>query len=203
MAPLVVPLVLLSLLVSVVLSVNNTYVSTPGIAIRSPLPDTKLIEENSYLVLDLATGTFYLNISTYFSGPGYSGNLPTATAIGQVTFQEPGVMMFSYINQNSSYCQQARSTPSLCGDPSYLQQITDGLFAFGTFPSAGNVQTLTLEAYSSNPNPNPNGPLNWLGAYQAVTYSCVGTCASLNAQVPPAPIPSNDSFAVRRFLQVG
>lgn len=179
-------------------AVNSTYVSCPHIPIASLLPNSKLIADCSYLIIDPDNGLFYLNLTSYFSDANSASDLPVATAIGQVTFQLPGVIMFSYPGQNSSYCQQARSSPSLCGDPAYLLEITDGLFAFGTHPSTGNVQTLTLEAYSSNPNPDPSGPMNWLAASQAITYTCVGTCASLNAQVPPAPLPANGSFIVRR-----
>lgn len=156
------------------LAANSTYYATPGMSIRSPLPNSKLILDSSYLILDLTNGLFYLNVSTYFSNGQTSGDLPVATVIGSLTFQSPGEMLFSYINENSSYCQQARSAPSLCGSPSYLQQLTNGPFTFGAFPSSGNVQRLTLESSTSNPNPNPLGPINFLGAFQPITYTCIG-----------------------------
>jgi hypothetical protein len=195
MSPLV-PLLLL-LFSSVAYSVNSTYVSTPGIAIRSPLPNSKLILDISYLILDPDAGLFYLNVSSYFSDGTVSGDLPVATAIGNLAFQSPGVILFSYPSENSSYCQQARSSPSLCGSPAYLQQITNGEFTFGAHPSTGAVTTLTIESSTSNPNPNPLGPLNFLGAYQAITYSCVGVCEELQSQVPQ---PESINVTVRRSL---
>jgi hypothetical protein len=187
---------LLSLLVGLSVAVNSTYYACPGMAIRSPLPNSKLIADCTYLNLDLDNGLFYLNLTSYFSNGQTSGDLPVATAIGNLAFQAPGIMMFSYPSQNSSYCQQARSSPSLCGDPAYLQQLTDGPFYFGAHPSSGNVQTLTIQSTSSNPNPNPLGPINFLGAFQPITYTCIGTCAELQGQVP---LPENVSYVVRRL----
>ena len=140
-------------------------------------------------------------ISSYYKSETSSGDLPVATLVGTLTLQLPGLMLFSYENVNSSYCQQARSSPPLCP---YLQTLTEGPFVFGQYPASGSNGTLTslsIQSSTANPDPkNPYGTLNFLGAQEPITYTCVGTCASLNAQVPPAPLPANGSFTVCRLL---
>ena len=41
------------------------------------------------------------------------------------------------------------------------------------------------------------GPINFLGANQALTFVCSGTCEAFGGQVPPAPLPENATFDVR------
>lgn len=184
------------LAVNTCLAANSTLCAEPGIQILSPSgPQTYLIVDRTCFTYDLL-GNFYLNISTYYKSQTISGDLPVATLVGTLTFQQPGLILFSYENDNTSYCIQARSSPPLCP---YLQTLTEGPFVFGAYPETGNIERLTIQSSTANPNPkNPSGPLNFLGATQPITFTCSGTCASLGDQVPPAPLPQNGSFSVRR-----
>jgi hypothetical protein len=184
-------LCLLSLLVGLSLAVNSTYSATPGISIRPPIPNTKLILDASHLILDLDAGLFYLNVSTYFSDGTTTGDLPVATATGSVMFQEGGIILFA-----PTSCIQARSYPSLCIDAiPYLLQLINGPFIFGASPPSGNVEELVIQSTTSNPN--PLGPINFLGATQPIIYTCIGTCAELQSQVPTQ---QNVSYTVCRSL---
>lgn len=191
MSPLV-PLLLL-LLFGSCYAVNSTYSATPGIYIRPLFVNSKLTLDATYLILDLDAGLFYLNVSTYYVDQNSSGDLPVATATGSVMFQNAGEILFA-----PTSCIQARSSPSLCDQANpYLLQLINGPFTFGTQPSTGNVQKLTIQSTTGNPNPNPLGPINFLGAFQPIEYTCSGSCASLNAQVPT---PENVSYTVCRSL---
>ena len=70
-------------------------------------------------------------------------------------------------------------------------------YEFGAIPSSGNTVQLTLEADSTYVDPITNGPINFLGANQALTFACAGTCEPFGASVPPAPMPATANFTVR------
>lgn len=184
----------LLLLVGFCLATNSTLCSSPNIHILSPSgPPTYLLLNRTCFIYDLEEGKFYTNLTTSYVNSGISKVLPVAWLSGDLLFQAPALMLLSYDNTNSSYCSQAISAPPLCP---FLQTLTEGPFVFGTFPRSGNVQHLSIEASTSNPNPkNPYGPLNFLGANQAITYTCVGTCEELQSQVP---LPENVTYMVRR-----
>lgn len=183
-------LLLVSLFVATSVAVNSTYSATPNKPILPVFANTKLTLDSSYLILDLDAGLFYLNVSTLYENLPVSKELPVATATGYVSFQQGGIIMFT-----PTACIQARSAPSLCDDPNpFLFQLINGPFYFGTVPSTGNVDELTIQSTTSNPNPNPLGPINFLGATQPIAYTCSGTCASLNDQVPQ---PSTLNVTVR------
>lgn len=178
---------------------NSTYtLASPGVFIRPVLPNTKLELLNSNLTVDLDAGRFYQTVSTYYAGSDRAGTLPLVTLVGYISFNMQGKVLFSFPSTTELYCQQAISSPSLCP---YLQQLVANVpYVFGAIPSSGNTVQLTLEADSTYEDPITNGPINFLGANQALTFVCSGTCAPFGSAVPPAPMAANASFTVRRRL---
>jgi len=178
---------------------NSTYtLASPRVFIRPPLPNTKLELLGSNLTVDLDAGRFYQTVSTYYAGNDRAGSLPLVTLVGYISFNMEGKVLFSFPSATELYCQQAISSPSLCP---YLQQLVANVpYVFGAIPSSGNTEQLTLEADSTYVDPLTNGPINFLGANQALTFVCAGTCEPFGASVPPAPMPENATFDVRAPL---
>lgn len=197
--PLLCVLAGLFLLVGPAAAANSTYtLASPRVFIRPPLPNTKLELLGSNLTVDLDAGRFYQTVSTYFAGNDRAGSLPLVTLVGYISFNIEGKVLFSFPSATELYCQQAISSPSLCP---YLQQLVANVpYVFGAIPSSGNTEQLTLEADSTYVDPITNGPINFLGANQALAFACAGTCEPFGGGVPPAPMPANASFTVRRRL---
>lgn len=180
---------------------NSTYtLASPRVFIRPPLPNTKLELLGSNLTVDLDAGRFYQTVATYYAGNDRAGSLPLVTLVGYISFNIKGNVLFSFPSATELYCQQAISSPSLCP---YLQQLVANVpYEFGAIPSSGNTVELTLEADSTYVDPITNGPINFLGANQALTFTCAGTCEPFGGGVPPAPLPEEVVLEVRRrYLQ--
>ena len=175
---------------------NSTYtLASPRVFIRPPLPNTKLELLGSNLTVDLEGGRFYQTVDNYFASNDRTGSLPRVTLVGYVSFNQQGKVIFSFPSTTELYCQQAISSPSLCP---YLQQLVSNVpYVFGAIPSSGNTQELTLMADDTYIDPITNGPINFLGANQALTFVCSGTCEPFGGQVPPAPLPDNITADVR------
>lgn len=191
-------LLLLSLLICICLAQNSTYVAVPGVPIRTFLPNTKLNWLNSTLNLDLTNGISYLQ--TYITGynsTGYPVLFPKVTLVSDVTFGSSGTITFSYPDEGTAHCQQALSAPPLCP---YLVPLTTGTFTFGAKPNDLVSPTLKLTISQSNAVFDPATGLlrNFMGAQDAITFHCVGSCAPLGPQVPPIQISGNASLNVRR-----
>ncbi len=188
----------LMLLLPLCLAANSTFVSTAVLFIRPMTSNSKLeLDGTTKLIMDLEGGLFYLEATTYYSSPSFTGMLPTAHANGDLSFTEKGEILFSYRGKGGIYCIEApppSGGPSLCP---YLQQLTNGPFVFGSFPatSTTTITTLIIEASTTYVDPLTQLPMNFLGASQPITWACSGSCASLLPYVPPAPIPAG---SVRR-----
>lgn len=197
--PLLCVLAGLFLLVGPAAAANSTYtLASPRVFIRPPLPNTKLELLGSNLTVDLDAGRFYQTVSTYFASNERAGTLPTVTLVGYISFNLQGKVLFSFPSTTELYCQQSISSPSLCP---YLQQLVANVpYVFGAIPSSGNTVELTLSADATYIDPITNGPINFLGANQALTFACAGTCEEFGAGVPPAPMPENATVDVRAPL---
>lgn len=177
------------------LATNSTYSVSPTVFIRPPFPNTKLILTSSNLTVDPATGRFYLTVDTTYSSPQAVGVLPRATLIGTISWQQPGLVLFSFSGDTSDSCSQPlSSSPPLCP---YLQTLVNGPFYFGADPSTGATVVVTLEASTTYIDPVTNGASNFLGANIPLAYVCDGTCEEFGAEVPPSPLPANSSVTVR------
>lgn len=178
---------------------SDVYCSSPNVFISSPFLQTTLNLTTSCIVFNWTAGTFTLNGTTkYTKGEGGTTvSLPPVTISGNVYILSNQGIAFSYPAENSTYCSQSSySAPSLCP---FFQRISTGpwLVAYPYSPTVTTSFTITYTA----PTKNTNGwEYSFLGAEAPFTYTCIGTCSPISSQVPPAPIPSNDSFTVRRSV---
>lgn len=175
------------------LATNSTYAVSPDVFIQPPFVNSKLLLRASNLTVDPAAGRFYLTVdATYASSQG-AGVLPRATLVGSIAWQLPGLVLFSFAGDSDASCSQPLSSaPPLCP---YLQRLVNGPFYFGASPSSGATLVVTLEASNAGPS---SASVNFLGASIPLAYVCIGSCEPFGAQVPPAPLPQNASFTVRR-----
>lgn len=127
--------------------------------------------------------------------------LPPVQLYGNLSFTQQGYMQFSYPSTGSLYCLQARSAPDLCPG---MQTYTNGPFVFSASPSLAAPVILTIESNTLGiTDPLTGTPYNFFYAPQPISLQCTsGSCASLANVVPPAPLPQNGSFTVRRFLRL-
>lgn len=191
-------LLLIAALIGVAIAQNNTFTCNPSVFITPPLPSSKLLLTNLTLNLDLSAGRFYLDLQTTFSGPLMVGVLPLASLNGNVAFQAPGLIFFSFPDDGDSYCHQAStSSPSLCPD---IMRDASGPFVFAAHPSSPTVATTQLLISSStSPPPGLQTSLNFLGAQIPLTLTCSGTCQPIGSQVPSYQ-RENVTYTVCRFL---
>lgn len=188
-------LVLAFLAYHAALATNSTYSVSPTVFIRPPFPNSKLILTSSNLTVDPGAGKFYLTVDTTYSSPQAVGVLPRATLIGNIAWQQPGLVLFSFSGDTSASCFQAlSSSPPLCP---YLQSLVNGPFYFGASPSTGATVAVTLEASTTYIDPNTGVASNFLGANIPLAYVCIDTCEEFGAQVPPSPLPENLTVTVR------
>lgn len=181
-------------------AVNSTYTASPNLMLRPPFPNSKLLLVSTNFTVDPDAGRFVLTIDTSYSSPfprGAVGPLPRTTLIGSITWQLPGIVMFSFTGENSVSCQQATSSPPMCP---YLESLVDGPFVFGATPSTGATLGVVFQALTTYIDPITQKPRDFLGSYVPFYYVCVGSCEPFGAAVPPAPLPQNASFTVRREL---
>lgn len=211
-------LLLVALLVPAVLGAFSCYRATPAVYIKPYSQNTRLLLDELISCLDTTSGTFLINSTTYFSDASlteklvsyggdtsveifrqFAAQLPPVQLYGNLSFTEQGYMQFSYPNSSSLYCAQARSAPDLCP---LLQTYTNGPFVFSADPSLSAPVMLTIQASQLGyVDPVTGVPYNFFYAPQPISLQCTsGSCASLANVVPPAPLPPNPVFNVRRFL---
>jgi hypothetical protein len=198
------------------LAAFSCYRATPAVYIKPYSPNTRLLLDELISCLDTTAGTFLINSTTYFSDPSlteklrevpyggdvhifrqFAAQLPPVQLYGNLSFTQQGYMQFSYPNSSSLYCVQARSAPDLCP---LLQTYTNGPFVFSADPSLSAPVMLTIQASQLGyVDPVTGVPYNFFYAPQPISLQCTtGSCASLANVVPPAPLPQNASFTVRR-----
>lgn len=131
-----------------------------------------------------------------------TGPLPPVNLTGGLTFTQQGDISFSYLNENATACLQARSSPPLCP---FMQGQTSGPYEFSAWPISGATQNLAIQTSGWYYNPFTGTARNFLGAFYAFEFVCVGSCASIYNAVPSssASLPANGSFTVcHRYIEV-
>lgn len=194
---------LLLCLLPAVFAAFSVYRATPNVFIKPPFPNTKLLVDELVVALDTDAGLFYINSTEYYSDSNTAHELPFTLLYGNLSFTEEGYIQFSYPNRSALYCVQARSSPSMCdfNGGFNLQSYTDGPFVFSAAPSLAAPVVLVIQTSSMYVDPSTGSPYNFFYAPQGISLTCTsGTCASLANVVPPAPLPEDATFTVRRRL---
>lgn len=193
-------LVLLAALLACCLAQNSTFHAQPFVFITQPFPQTsKLQLKNAFLMIDFAGGNFYMNATLFYQDQSGPRDLHPVYLGGYIYFQNPGVIEFDYSAVNCSTCcrEAAVNAPPMCP---YMEKLTGGSFTFGAYPSVGLTQRLDIKTSSTLVDPNTGLLMNFFGALEPFSWTCVGVCADINLAVPPVKIAANLNLTVRRAL---
>lgn len=190
----------LLLLVLPAIRAVDLYTACPGVNIEPPFPQSTLTLNCANLSFDIsgAVKTFSLTIDSKF-GPNDANQkeLPDVVLNGYVYFLTNQLLEFAFANASISSCNDNNGAPPLCP---HLQEVLTGPWTFGYQLASGGGSTLSITIQTSARGGDSSSPVSFLGAKAPFPLVCSGSCSDISAQLPPAPMPANASFTVRRRL---